>query len=239
MELLKLRRFFCGSVYFQLVFFPSRSPYLFILKLCLVIICLSAIETFICHRELNRVYFLRFCIKHNTRFSYYRIELKVALSLKNATKSILEKQLQKHHNDLPLLFAKYTRWQFLFWNKTSDITTISSLHVERTISVYRKLQKKTKLYLLRRLYTIKTFPGSKFTVGSATSMSRTMYTVQLTLILEFAAMGLFYGKCRARSTFAFVQSDLAQHPPLIFNSFSAKEISSNNGVRRGSVGWSV
>ena len=37
----------------------------------LLIIYVSAIETPICHREIkfNRVYFLRFCSKYDTRFS--------------------------------------------------------------------------------------------------------------------------------------------------------------------------
>ena len=43
--------------------------------------------------ELNRVYFLRFCTKYNTWFSKYRIELIVALSLTNATKTILQRQV--------------------------------------------------------------------------------------------------------------------------------------------------
>ena len=53
-----------------------------------LIIYLSAIETPICHREIefNRVYILRFSTKYDTRFSEYRIELIVSLSSANATK---------------------------------------------------------------------------------------------------------------------------------------------------------
>ena len=48
----------------------------------LLILYLSAIETLICHTEIefNRVYFLRFCTKYRTPFSKYRIDFVVALS---------------------------------------------------------------------------------------------------------------------------------------------------------------
>ena len=51
---------------------------------------LSAIETFICHREIKfkRVYFLRFCTKYDTRFMKYCNELLVALSSTNAKKKV-------------------------------------------------------------------------------------------------------------------------------------------------------
>ena len=55
----------------------------------LLIIYLSSIETLICHRdiEFDRLHFLQFCTNYDTLFSKYRIELIVALSSTNATKT--------------------------------------------------------------------------------------------------------------------------------------------------------
>ena len=52
-------------------------------------IYLSAKETLICHTEIevDRVCFLPFCTKYGAQFSKYGIELIVALSSTNATKS--------------------------------------------------------------------------------------------------------------------------------------------------------
>ena len=46
-------------------------------------------ETLNCHTEIevDRVHFLRFCTKYDTRFSKYGIELIVSLSSTNATKT--------------------------------------------------------------------------------------------------------------------------------------------------------
>ena len=65
---------------------PSFS--LFQYCISLLIIYLSAIETLICHTEIevDRVYFLPFCTKYDTRFSKYGIEFIVALSSTNAKK---------------------------------------------------------------------------------------------------------------------------------------------------------
>ena len=55
-----------------------------------LIMHLSAIETLICQREIHfdSIHFLRFCTKYDTWFAKYRIELIVALSSTNTTKSI-------------------------------------------------------------------------------------------------------------------------------------------------------
>ena len=68
----------------------DRCPDPFYFDTLLLIIYLSAIETLICHKEIefNRVYFLRFCTKYHTWFSNYHMELIVALSSINATKNI-------------------------------------------------------------------------------------------------------------------------------------------------------
>ena len=60
-------------------------------KIPLLIIYMSAIETFICSTEIEVkwVYFLRFCTKYLTRVSKYDTELILALSSTNATKIIL------------------------------------------------------------------------------------------------------------------------------------------------------
>ena len=59
----------------------------------LLIIYLSAIETLICHTEIevNRIYFLRFCTKYDD-FLKYGIELIVALSSTNATKILCNRR---------------------------------------------------------------------------------------------------------------------------------------------------
>ena len=51
---------------------------------------LSAIETLICHTdiEVNRAYFFRFCTKYLMLFLKYGVELIVALSSTNAIKLI-------------------------------------------------------------------------------------------------------------------------------------------------------
>ena len=53
-------------------------------------ITVSAIETLICRREMSLIgsTSFGFCTKYDTWFSKYRIELIVALSSTNATKSI-------------------------------------------------------------------------------------------------------------------------------------------------------
>ena len=62
---------------------------LFFLNTLLLITHLRAIETLVCRREMsiNKVYFLRFRTKYDTRFSKYGIELIVALSSTNDTKT--------------------------------------------------------------------------------------------------------------------------------------------------------
>ena len=63
---------------------PSPSSF------SLSVIYLSAIETHICHTEIevNRVYLLRSGTKYDTWFSKYDIKLVVALSSTNVTKRI-------------------------------------------------------------------------------------------------------------------------------------------------------
>ena len=78
-------------IFKQKEYFYDRCPNPIKFNIPLFIIYLCAIETPICHKEIevNRAYFLRFCTKYVTCFSKYDIELTVALSSTNAIKIIL------------------------------------------------------------------------------------------------------------------------------------------------------